>query len=193
MMKHYFPLILVACLAGAGCNTTSPSPTPRDKVELSLQFENSQIVVGKLCKVTLSLANRTPEPVWCSVPGMTDFDGPAGFQPNGMHISPMRRLVPLDGLACSLEFAGKMPAHKGGMIRGVSTTAWAKLDPGQIRSTVVYFDGNTLRTPEHKQPVWETMGRYVVTVSTDYRTEHDDDTTQRRIVSPPVEITVVKK
>ena len=191
MTKRSACLLLAILLTG--CQTTQSRGKDQRSVALDIKFNSREIVVGSYCRAEISLANQTGDPIWCFVPTIQLPKKPAGFQRPGRHISVMMETYLQEGLACSLHFKGKVPARMGGAIRGAQGGGWAELAPGESRTSVVYFDGNTLRTERQKNRVWGTMGTYVVSVSTQYRTKKDDEATQERVVSPDVKITVVKK
>ena len=81
----------------AGCSSSRINHKPSPDVKLLLTFETTEVVVGAFCKVQLKLINHTENSIWCAVPAVRLAKGPAGFQPNGMHISPMMETHLSDG------------------------------------------------------------------------------------------------
>jgi hypothetical protein len=151
------------------------------------------VTVGKLCPLTVTFINDTKVPVWCRVPAVTRYEGPMGFQPDGKHISPLRKKILQKGLACSLVIAPRPRAVRGGPVRrwfgsGKGASGWARVGPGERRRGTVYFNGNVLQGDAQKQPVCAVVGEHLLKVTLDYRTAPDGPV--KTVASAPLRIEV---
>lgn len=195
--------ILGVCLVivSAGCADQSSQHRPQPAASpvsaagsAQLTLEGPRTVkVGDLCRLKVTFVNDTKAPLWCRVPASTTYEGPMGFQPDGKHISPARRTVLHEGLACSLIIAPRPRAVRGGAVRrsfGSSRSGWVRLEPGEQRHEEVYFDGNVLQGDVKDGPVWAQLGDHLLRVSLDYRTEADAPA--QTALSNPLSVRITK-